>query len=66
MNILVSGSSGLVGSALVPALGRAGHSVRKLVRRQPGGDDEVRWDPAGGTIDVYHNGHLHGNPYYHH
>jgi hypothetical protein len=51
MNVLVTGSGGLVGSALVPALGRAGHRVRKLVRRVPGGGDEARWDPAGGTID---------------
>lgn len=52
MRILVSGSSGLVGSALVPALGEAGHAVGRLVR--PGASlrpGDVAWDPAEGTID---------------
>jgi len=47
MQVLVSGASGLVGSALVPALENAGHSVVRLVRRSPAAN-EVRWDPAGG------------------
>jgi len=45
MRILVSGSSGLVGSALVPALQGARHSVVRLVRRAPA-PSEIRWDPA--------------------
>jgi len=32
MKILVSGASGLVGSALIPQLESAGHSVGRLVR----------------------------------
>jgi uncharacterized protein (TIGR01777 family) len=52
MEIVVSGSSGLVGRALVPALRNAGHTVRRLVRRAPGSPDEVRWDPDAGTIDA--------------
>ena len=52
MDVVVTGSSGLVGSALVPALWEAGHSVRRLVRRPPSGSDEVRWDPEAGTIDA--------------
>lgn len=53
MNIVVSGSSGLIGSALVPALAAAGHRVRRLVRRAPApGGDEARWDPAAGTLDA--------------
>ena len=51
MRILVSGSSGLVGSALVPFLTTSGHSVTRLVRSSPG-KDEARWDPAAGTIDA--------------
>jgi uncharacterized protein (TIGR01777 family) len=51
MRIAVSGSSGLIGSALVPALRGAGHEVVRLVRRVPGGPDEVRWDPVSGAID---------------
>jgi len=47
MRVLVSGSSGLVGSALVPALEGAQHSAVRLVRRNPAAN-EVRWDPIGG------------------
>jgi len=48
MNILISGATGLVGSALVPALESAGHTVRRLVRvRPPAGSPEVYWDPMG-------------------
>jgi hypothetical protein len=51
MNILISGSSGLVGSALVPFLTTGGHSVTPLVRRANSGQRGVRWDPVLGTID---------------
>lgn len=51
MNVLVSGASGLVGSALVPHLRAAGHEVRRLVRRQPLSPDEVMWQPDGGQFD---------------
>ncbi len=47
MRVLVSGVSGLVGSALVPALESAGHSVVRLVRRDPAAN-EIRWDPGSG------------------
>jgi uncharacterized protein len=52
MKVAVSGASGLLGSALVPALRAAGHDVLRLVRRQPEAPDEVAWDPAAGTIDA--------------
>jgi uncharacterized protein (TIGR01777 family) len=52
MNILVTGSSGLVGSALVPFLTTGGHRVMRLVRAEPRGEDEVRWDPSIGAIDA--------------
>ena len=52
MEIVVSGSSGLIGRALVPALRDAGHGVRRLVRRDPSVDDEIPWDPASGVIDT--------------
>lgn len=51
MKIAVTGASGLIGSALVPALRADGHEVVRLVRRTPSAPDEVRWDPAGGTVD---------------
>lgn len=51
MNIVITGSSGLIGSALVRALRTDGHDVRRLVRRAPKEADEARWDPVGGTVD---------------
>jgi uncharacterized protein len=51
MKVAVSGASGLIGSALVPALRADGHAVLTLVRRPPRADGEVRWDPAGGLLD---------------
>lgn len=52
MKVLVSGASGLVGSALVPILTTSGHEVVRLVRSEPRpGEAEVRWDPAAGHID---------------
>lgn len=52
MNVLVTGSHGLVGSALVPGLRADGHRVLRLVRDAPEGDDDVRWDPDAGSIDT--------------
>lgn len=49
--IVVSGSSGLVGTALVPWLEAAGHEVVRLVRSAGDGPGEARWDPARGEID---------------
>lgn len=43
---MVSGASGLVGSALVPALEAAGCEVGRLVRRLPVSGGEVQWDPT--------------------
>ncbi len=51
MKIAVTGSSGLIGSALVPALREDGHTVLRLVRRPPAGADELRWDPPTRTLD---------------
>ena len=52
MNVLVSGSTGLIGTALVAALRGGGHRVVRLVRSGGGGRDEARWDPAAGTIEA--------------
>jgi hypothetical protein len=52
MNIVVSGASGLIGSALVPRLNSAGHSVVALTRRRLGPKERVvAWEPEAGTID---------------
>jgi uncharacterized protein len=52
MKIAVTGASGLVGAALVPALEAAGHEVIRLVRRPPASTQELEWDPQAGTIDA--------------
>jgi uncharacterized protein (TIGR01777 family) len=51
MKIAVTGSSGLIGGRLVPALREDGHEVLRLVRRTPRTSDEHRWDPAHHSID---------------
>jgi uncharacterized protein (TIGR01777 family) len=51
MKIAVTGASGLVGRALVPALEEDGHEVIRLVRRTPRTADEHRWDPQHHRID---------------
>jgi uncharacterized protein (TIGR01777 family) len=45
MRIAVTGSSGLIGTALVAALRADGHQVIRLVRDAPTGADTVAWDP---------------------
>jgi uncharacterized protein (TIGR01777 family) len=55
MRILVSGSSGLIGSAISDALARDGHMIARLVRpassaRTQAGD--VAWDPVARTFDA--------------
>jgi hypothetical protein len=53
MNFLITGSSGLIGQALIPALNRGGHSVASLVRFRPqAGASLVYWNPAVGEIDA--------------
>ena len=51
MDVLVSGASGLIGTALRPALVAAGHRPVVLVRRPAQGADEIMWDPATGRLD---------------
>lgn len=52
MNILVTGSTGLVGSAVVQFLTTGGHRVLRLVRIAPRNADEIAWNPTAGTIDA--------------
>lgn len=51
MRIAVTGSTGLIGSALVRSLREDGHEVVRFVRREPASADEARWDPARGHVD---------------
>lgn len=50
MLVGVTGASGLLGSALVPALRAAGVEVRRFVRREAR-EGEIAWDPSSGNID---------------
>lgn len=52
MTIVVSGSTGLIGTALVKALQDRGDDVVPLIRRPVSpGEHAIAWDPARGTID---------------
>ena len=55
MKVLVSGSNGLIGSALTRNLESSGHDVHRLLRPQsPSARNGVMWDPAAGTLDPHH------------
>jgi TIGR01777 family protein len=51
VRVVVAGSSGLIGTAVVAHLRSAGHEVLRLVRRTPAAPDERSWDPPAGRID---------------
>ncbi|MFI5617391.1 TIGR01777 family oxidoreductase [Streptomyces sp. NPDC051567] len=51
MRIAVTGSTGLIGSALVRSLRADGHEVVRLVRRPPAAADEAAWDPRRDHVD---------------
>jgi uncharacterized protein len=53
MKVLISGGSGLVGTALTGSLRSEGHTVARLVR--PDGEasaNDIRWDAASGFINL--------------
>ncbi len=50
-SILISGSSGLLGTSLADAMRRRGVEVRRLVRREVRYADEYEWDPYESRID---------------
>jgi uncharacterized protein len=53
MKIAITGSTGLVGYALVPFLTTGGHQVVRIVRSGGGtASDKVFWDPSKGQIDA--------------
>jgi uncharacterized protein (TIGR01777 family) len=56
MNVLISGATGMIGSALTQELTCGGHRVTRLTR-SPRGADDVRWDPEAGTVDGCLEGH---------
>jgi uncharacterized protein (TIGR01777 family) len=52
LRIAVAGSSGLVGTRLVPFLRAGGHEVFRLVRHATRRGDEIFWNPATEEIDA--------------
>lgn len=50
MKVAITGSSGLIGTALIEALNGRGDEAIRVVRTEPTGT-EIAWDPAAGTID---------------
>ena len=50
--IAITGTSGLIGSALVGYLKSEGHTVQRLVRRATVAPDEIQWDPKTGYVDI--------------
>jgi uncharacterized protein (TIGR01777 family) len=52
MRVVIAGSSGLIGTALVALLRQAGHDVLRLVRRPPRAPDERAWNPAAAAMDA--------------
>jgi uncharacterized protein (TIGR01777 family) len=51
MKVLIAGASGLVGSALIPALEAEGADVTRLVRTSAGAG-EIEWHPNNDQIDA--------------
>ena len=56
MKVAVTGSSGLIGTALVASLRADGHEVIRLVRRTSRAPDEVRWDPRAADAGLISSG----------
>lgn len=59
MRILLSGSTGFLGTSLIGALEREGHAIARLVRPETprsgaagGSGQAVAWDPVGGVFDA--------------
>ncbi len=51
MRIAVTGSTGLVGTAVTNRMAADGHTVYRVLRQQSAGDDAIQWNPTAGTIE---------------
>jgi uncharacterized protein (TIGR01777 family) len=56
MKVAITGSSGLVGTALAASLRADGHDVIRLVRRPPRAAGELRWDPRAAGAGLLSSG----------
>lgn len=53
MNILITGSTGMIGTVLIEALKKQNHRVTRLVRSpKPNSEPTVLWNPASGTLNA--------------
>lgn len=52
MDVAVTGSTGLIGNALLEALQHAGHKVRRMVRTPTTDPNQVYWNPAANEINA--------------
>ena len=52
MNILITGSTGLIGSSLSHSLVQQKHRILAMVRKKPVFDDQVYWDPTRSILDA--------------
>lgn len=52
MHVAITGSSGLIGTALSESLRADGHQVTRFVRSTTDAEDTAQWDPSAGTIDT--------------
>jgi uncharacterized protein (TIGR01777 family) len=50
MNVLITGSTGLIGSAVARLLTEKGNQIRRMVRNAPHAPNEVRWNPTGPNL----------------
>jgi uncharacterized protein len=51
MRVAITGSSGVIGTALRSSLAADGHDVLRLVRRPAESAGEIQWDPVAGWLD---------------
>lgn len=50
LKVLISGASGLIGSALKGVLEKEGHEIWSLTRHEPG-ERRIAWDPRAGILE---------------
>ncbi|MEP6480735.1 MAG: TIGR01777 family oxidoreductase [Rhodoglobus sp.] len=52
MRVLIAGASGFIGTELCRQLEADGHTVLRLSRSQPSGENQFAWSPSTGTVDA--------------